>query len=114
VHNRIGALVCYSKWCGRFHPCAEPRSLWLLRELTMPSLSFFIDEHDLRLLLDRLNADPEIAFIVPEVVHESENRKLDEPSISLEPALQVHRLEDGTLELKGNAANPDAGKRFEP
>jgi hypothetical protein len=30
----------------------------------MPSLSFFIDGHDVSLLLDRLNADPEIAFIV--------------------------------------------------
>src|SRR5882672_6024570 len=30
----------------------------------MPSLSFFIDRHDVALLLDRLNADPEIAFIV--------------------------------------------------
>jgi hypothetical protein len=32
----------------------------------MPSLSFFIDEYDLHMLVDRLNADPEIAFIVPE------------------------------------------------
>jgi len=32
----------------------------------MPELSFFVDEHDLHLLLDRLNADPEIAFIVPD------------------------------------------------
>jgi hypothetical protein len=32
----------------------------------MPALSFFIDEHDSGLLLDRLNADPEIAFIAPE------------------------------------------------
>jgi hypothetical protein len=30
------------------------------------SLSFFADEQDVRLLLDRLNADPEIAFIVPD------------------------------------------------
>lgn len=32
----------------------------------MPSLSFFIDDRDLHLLLDRLNSDPEIAFIVPD------------------------------------------------
>jgi hypothetical protein len=32
----------------------------------MPSLSFFIDEHDVGLLVERLNADPEIAFIVPD------------------------------------------------
>ncbi len=32
----------------------------------MPSLTFFIDEQDLNLLLDRLNRDPEIAFIVPD------------------------------------------------
>jgi hypothetical protein len=30
------------------------------------SLSFFADEQDARILLDRLNADPEIAFIVPD------------------------------------------------
>lgn len=30
----------------------------------MPALSFFIDERDIALLLDRLNADSEIAFIV--------------------------------------------------
>jgi hypothetical protein len=30
------------------------------------SLSFFADERDVRILLDRLNSDPEIAFIVPE------------------------------------------------
>jgi hypothetical protein len=29
-------------------------------------LSFFADEQDARILLDRLNADPEIAFIVPD------------------------------------------------
>lgn len=32
----------------------------------MPSLSFFLDENDLHRLLDRLNADPEIAFVVPD------------------------------------------------
>ena len=32
----------------------------------MPSLSFFIDGQDAGLLLARLNADPEIAFIVPD------------------------------------------------
>jgi hypothetical protein len=30
------------------------------------SLSFFADEQDARILLDQLNADPEIAFIVPD------------------------------------------------
>jgi hypothetical protein len=30
------------------------------------ALSFFADEQDARILLDRLNADPEIAFIVPD------------------------------------------------
>src|SRR5438128_5065220 len=34
--------------------------------LTMPSLSFFIDERDAGLLLARLNTDPEVAFIVPD------------------------------------------------
>lgn len=32
----------------------------------MPSLSFFVDQHDVAFLLDRLNRDPEIAFIVPD------------------------------------------------
>jgi hypothetical protein len=32
----------------------------------MPAVSFFVDEHDARLLLDRLNSDQEIAFIVPD------------------------------------------------
>lgn len=39
----------------------------------MPSLSFFIDERDIDLLVDRLNADPEIAFIVPEGPPENKN-----------------------------------------
>src|SRR5262245_30485059 len=30
------------------------------------SLSFFADAQDARILLDRLNADPEIAFVVPD------------------------------------------------
>jgi hypothetical protein len=34
--------------------------------ITGGSLSFFADELDARILLDRLNADPEIAFIVPD------------------------------------------------
>lgn len=37
----------------------------VVKGLWMPSLSFFIDERDICLLLDRLNEDPEIAFIVP-------------------------------------------------
>jgi hypothetical protein len=32
----------------------------------MPVISFFADENDVKILLDRLNADPEIAFIVPD------------------------------------------------
>jgi len=32
----------------------------------MPEMSFFLDEHDVPFLLDRLNADSEIAFIVPD------------------------------------------------
>ena len=39
----------------------------------MPALSFFIDDEDLALLLARLNADPEIAFIVPEVLPGTES-----------------------------------------
>ena len=52
----------------------------------MPSLSFFVDEHDLHLLLDRLNADPEIAFIVPDDPGAPGNSKQDHPSSSLRPA----------------------------
>lgn len=37
----------------------------------MPSLSFFIDDNDVSLLLDRLNRDPEIAFIVPDDLPEN-------------------------------------------
>ena len=47
----------------------------------MPSLSFFVDEHDLHFLLDRLNADPEIAFIVPDGP-ESLNHKPGHPANS--------------------------------
>jgi hypothetical protein len=32
----------------------------------MPTLSFFADGRDVNLLVDRLNADPEIAFLVPD------------------------------------------------
>jgi len=39
----------------------------------MPSLSFFTDERDIDLLVDRLNADPEVAFIVPERLPENKN-----------------------------------------
>jgi hypothetical protein len=65
----------------------------------MPSLSFFIDEHDLGLLLDRLNADPEIAFIVPDDPLWPENGKPDEPP-RLSPAFLVHRIPAGDLELE--------------
>jgi len=59
----------------------------------MPALSFFIDEHDLRLLVDRLNADPEIAYIVSDdaVGHEDRN---------LPPGVRVHRVPGGNLELE--------------
>jgi hypothetical protein len=32
----------------------------------MPSISFFADSRDASVLMDQLNADPEIAFIVPD------------------------------------------------
>jgi hypothetical protein len=72
----------------------------------MPSLSFFVDEHDVHLLLDRLNADPEIAFIVPDDLPGPESRKADDPSISWTPAFQVHRAGDGKLELKQEHGDP--------
>jgi hypothetical protein len=72
----------------------------------MPSLSFFVDEHDVHLLLDRLNADPEIAFIVPDDLPGPESRKAGDPSISWTPAFQVHRAGDGKLELKQEHRDP--------
>src|SRR5215469_11060255 len=42
---------------GQQKPCAE--------RVCTPSLSILVDEHDLTLLLDRLNADPEIASSCP-------------------------------------------------
>lgn len=72
----------------------------------MPSLSFFIDNQDLHTLVDRLNADPEIAFIVPIVVHGSEGRKLDEMSTSWTPTFQVLRRENEILELGAERREP--------
>lgn len=34
--------------------------------VTMPEISFFADGRDVNLLLDRLNTDPEVAFIIPD------------------------------------------------
>jgi hypothetical protein len=48
------------------------------------SLSFFADAQDVRILLDRLNADPEIAFIVPD------GPRLPRP-VELTPALPLPR-----------------------
>src|SRR5262249_58638506 len=36
------------------------------KQLYGRALSFFADEHDARVLIARLNAEPEIAFIVPD------------------------------------------------
>ena len=60
----------------------------------MPSLSFFVDKHGVRLLLDRLNADQEIAFIVPVDLLGAESRKADQDSWA--PAFQVKRVGDGS------------------
>lgn len=61
----------------------------------MPALSFFIDEHDLGLLLDRLNADPEIAFVVPDGL--AEDGKAYQPRSS---AFRVHLVPGGDLEFE--------------
>src|ERR1700741_2306288 len=53
----------------------------------MPSLSFFVDQQDLRLLLDRLNGDPEIAFVVAD--HPLEDGEQSRPSNSWKPAFRV-------------------------
>jgi hypothetical protein len=62
----------------------------------MPSLSFFIDGHDVALLLEWLNADPEIAFIVSDSQPGSE---IDRPRRG--PGFFI---EDG--ELKGEVERP--------
>jgi hypothetical protein len=38
----------------------------LAEAVTMPGIAFFADARDVNLLLDRLNDDPEVAFIVPD------------------------------------------------
>jgi hypothetical protein len=65
----------------------------------MPSLSFFIDEHDVSLLVDRLNADPEIAFIVPDDPLGLEDEKANRPP-RFSPAVYVHRDRGGELKLE--------------
>lgn len=60
----------------------------------MPALSFFIDDQDLALLLARLNADPEIAFIVPDVLPETESKVLHRASTRSRLPL-IHRFRDG-------------------
>lgn len=55
----------------------------------MPSLSFFIDEHDSSLLRDRLNADHEIAFIVPDGWARAQSGNAHPPTNSPHPAFQV-------------------------
>ena len=55
----------------------------------MPSLSFFVDEHDLRLIVDRLNADPEIAFIVPDHLLAPEIWTPNQPPRSSRPVVQL-------------------------
>ena len=66
----------------------------------MPSLSFFLDENDLHLLLGRLNADPEIAFIVPDRPARPRNGKPDPPPGSWQPAFRIS-LQGVSPELQG-------------
>jgi hypothetical protein len=70
----------------------------------MPSLSFFVDEHDLSLLLDRLNADPEIAFIVPDDLPGPTNGRPAQPLASSRRAvgLQVPASNALKLEMKAH------------
>lgn len=64
----------------------------------MPELSFFIDDHDLGLVLDRLNADPEIAFIVPDDLSGLHNNPDWTPRIS--SAFHVHQTRGEYLKLE--------------
>ena len=61
----------------------------------MPSLSFFIDDQDVALMLARLNRDPEIAFIVPDVLRGAESAVLQRASTSSRQVLQVHHVRGG-------------------
>jgi hypothetical protein len=62
----------------------------------MPSLAFFIDEQDVNLLLDRLNRDTEIAFIVPDGLPDNRNTKQQSDLALI--------FEDG--ELRGSRVHP--------
>lgn len=59
----------------------------------MPSLSFFIDDRDLRLLLDRLNSDPEIAFVVPDRPMDAAVAKQGQPCSSLPPTFRINMVQ---------------------
>lgn len=61
----------------------------------MPALSFFIDDQDLGLLLTQLNTDPEIAFIVPDVLPGSESAVRRGASSSSRLAFQIHHVRGG-------------------
>jgi hypothetical protein len=80
----------------------------------MPSLSFFIDEDDLYLLIDRLNADPEIAFIVPDDPLWPEDGRRDQTPGSWGHArslrLGVRVGEDGKPELYGERGHDQRWK----
>ena len=65
----------------------------------MPSLSFFIDENDLHALLDRLNADPEIAFIVPDNMVGKQDGEQKPESSSWRPTFRV-QIQSGKPELQ--------------
>src|SRR5215469_12024879 len=68
----------------------------------MPSLSFFIDENDLHLLLGRLNADPEIAFIVPDNMARTQDGDQDHHSSSWWPTFRA-LIQDRQPELQMNS-----------
>ena len=71
----------------------------------MPEISFFIDEHDLRVLLDRLNSEPDIAFIVP-------NGPVPN-SQAQQPRSSGLRVQIQGSEPHRESAIPSLGKRFE-
>src|SRR5258708_34207631 len=78
-------------------------------EYSVPSLSFFMDKHDLRLLLNRLNADPEIAFIVSDEAHEAESQSIEQPR-AWGPIFQVQRNDGEVFEWKGLRSEPQRWK----
>jgi hypothetical protein len=75
------------------------------RTSSYATLSFFVGEHDLCFLLDRLNAEAEMAFMVTDDLLGLENAKPDQPPISswsafhLVPASNAMNMEEELAQM---------------